>query len=345
MRSTTFLLQLLAGGALVMAAAAAASSSATAVEWGSGVEHRDDDSGLVCNSSEAQRALVLERALGALRDDFVVQRGNLSFVSICDGLSDASDRPLPITDLTRPNLSHAQHLGGNPQGRYGVGVFSEDLLPPGLKKASKVTAGFPIPVNASWTVGPQDAVFWFGCTPPPARYFSIRSYLAYRFLPAGEDEAKYNLTGLMPAAELGPPTNNAVMKTTGAPGSPFSKTTLFVSTGDEATYRQIRKAFGAAGFPETAMNLDVLPAEKVSFRHKHLPWVADRADTVAWQFRVNVSDLGYSVWVDCFVRISVISSRVDSMFGRLIYRPPPPPQTTTHHYHRNSSTAARPRPT
>ena len=270
MRSTTLLLQLLAGGALVVAAAAAASSSATALERGSGVEHRDDDSGLICDSSEAQRALVLERALGALRDDFVLQRGNLSF-----------------------------HLGGNPQGRYGVSVFSEDLLPPGLKKASKVTAGFPIPINASFVLGPQDAVFWFGCTPPPARYFSIRSYLAYRFLPAGEDEAVYNVTGLMPAAELGPPTNNAVMKTTGAPGSPFSKTTLFVSTGDEATYRQIRKAFGAAGFPETAMNLDVLPAEKVSFRHKHLPWVADRADTIAWQFRVNVRDLGYCVWVDC----------------------------------------------
>lgn len=35
------------------------------------------------------------------------------------------------------------------------------------------------------------------------------------------------------------------------------------------------------------MNLDVLPAEKLSFRHAHYPWVLDRADTIAWQFRVN----------------------------------------------------------
>ena len=94
MRSQALLLQLLVGSALV--AAAAAASSATeggAFEWGGGVEHRDD-SGLVCDSSEAQRGLVLERALGALRDDFDVQKGNLSF-----------------------------HLGGNPAGRYGVSMF------------------------------------------------------------------------------------------------------------------------------------------------------------------------------------------------------------------------------
>jgi hypothetical protein len=137
-------------------------------------------------------------------------------------------------------------------------------------------------------VGPQDAVIWLGCTPPPVRYFSIRSYLAYRFLPAAEGEAVYNVTGLMPAAELGDPTNNAVIKTTGGPGNPFGKTTLFVSTGDHGTYRRVVQAFRAAGFPEAAMNLDVLPADKISFRHAPRPWVLDRADTVAWQFRVNV---------------------------------------------------------
>lgn len=136
-------------------------------------------------------------------------------------------------------------------------------------------------------LGPQDAVLWLGCTPPPSRYFSIRSYLAYRFLPAPEGEAIYNVSGLMPAAELGDPTNSGTIKTTGEPGSPFGKTTLFVSTGDQGTYRRVREAFRAAGFPEAAMNLDVLPAEKLAFRHRHRPWVLDRSDTVAWQFRVN----------------------------------------------------------
>jgi len=34
-----------------------------------------------------------------------------------------------------------------------------------------VTAGFPIPINATWVMGEQDALVWLGCTPPPVRYF------------------------------------------------------------------------------------------------------------------------------------------------------------------------------
>ncbi len=130
--------------------------------------------------------------------------------------------------------------------------------------------------------------------PPNTNHHSIRSYLAYRFLPAAEGEALYNVTGLMPAAELGDPLNNLVIKTTGGPGNPFCKTTLVVSTGDQATFRRLREAFGAAGFPEAAMNLDVLPAEKLAFRHAHRPWILDQSDTIAWQFRVNVCAM---VWM------------------------------------------------
>lgn len=154
---------------------------------------------------------------------------------------------MSVADGPAPHPHPHPHTYTYTQGRYGVCTFSEKLLPPGLKQAAKITAGFPIPINASFVLGPQDAVFWLGCTPPPTRYFSIRSYLAYRFVPAGEDEPFYNVTGLMPAAELGDPTNHAMIKTTGGPGQPFGKTTLFVSTADQGTYRRIREAFRAAG--------------------------------------------------------------------------------------------------
>lgn len=72
---------------------------------------------------------------------------------------------------------------------------------------------------------------------------------------------------------------------------PFSKTTLLVSTGDGATNRRVRQAFRQAGFPEEAMNLDVVPHEKTRFRNHHLPWALDLSDTIAWQYRVNVSKL------------------------------------------------------
>lgn len=43
-----------------------------------------------------------------------------------------------------------------------------------MSRVNVATGGFPIPLNASFPMGPRDSVVWLGCTPPPARYFSIR---------------------------------------------------------------------------------------------------------------------------------------------------------------------------
>ena len=83
-----------------------------------------------------------------------------------------------------------------------------------------------------------------GCTPPPAAYFSIRSYVAFRFKPSV----------WFPAAELGDPANHLTLNTTGNSNNqngaaaaaaeeeeeeeendPFHKTTLLMSTGDRET--------------------------------------------------------------------------------------------------------------
>jgi len=214
-----------------------------------------NEDGLLCDSRAAERLHVLTQALGILRGDYKyeIHEGNLSF-----------------------------HLGGNPAGKYGVVRFDTSLLPAAMQKANKATAAFPLPLEASFLMGPRDAVFWYGCTPPPVRYFSIRSYLAYRFPGEGR-----NISGFMPGAELGDPTNNAVIQTTGGPHDPFSKTTLFVSTGDQLAFHRVREAFREAGHPESATNLDTLPSELVHFRNERLPWAFSRSDTIAWQFRVN----------------------------------------------------------
>lgn len=55
--------------------------------------------------------------------------------------------------------------------------FPAEAYPPVLRNMSRLnisTGGFPIPLNASFSMGPRDAVVWLGCTPPPVRYFSIR---------------------------------------------------------------------------------------------------------------------------------------------------------------------------
>ena len=64
-----------------------------------------------------------------------------------------------------------------------------------------------------------------GCTPPPAAYFSLRSYVAFKFDPEF----------WFPAAELGDPANHLVLNSTGSPEDPFSKTAMMLSTGDEET--------------------------------------------------------------------------------------------------------------
>lgn len=51
--------------------------------------------------------------------------------------------------------------------------------------------------------------------------------------------------------------------------------------------RHVRQAFKGAGWPKVAMNLDVLAAEKVSFRDERKPWLLDRSDGVVINYRVS----------------------------------------------------------
>jgi len=144
------------------------------------------------------------------------------------------------------------------------------------------------------------------CTPPPVKYFSLRSYTGFRFRPKA----------WLPAVELADPDNNLTFNTTGkvAEGrreggvrggvgrrtetveeeeeeeddeSPYCKTALFISTGDGVTAREAHEAFASAGWPEAAMNLDVVSAEKAYFRNTRLPWVVDRSDAFVINFRVS----------------------------------------------------------
>jgi hypothetical protein len=44
----------------------------------------------------------------------------------------------------------------------------------------------------------------------------------------------------------------------------------------------------SAGWDPEAINVDVVPSSMAKLRHYKLPWLLDRPDTIAWQFRVNV---------------------------------------------------------
>ena len=131
--------------------------------------------------------------------------------------------------------------------------------------------GSPLPI---WKLNETDAMVFIGCTAPPAKYFSFRSYVFSTF------------DGLRPtivAASLGDSTNHLVINTTRLPtNDPFGKATVVTSTADMMTDQAVREAFTAAGFPATAINTDIIPSSLVKMGGARL------ADTFTLLYRVAV---------------------------------------------------------
>ena len=145
-------------------------------------------------------------------------------------------------------------FAANPSTPYGLYMFDKQL---------------PI-----WKLEEMDAIVFLGCTPPPAKYFSFRSYVvtAYR-----------NLLPKLVFASLGDSTNNLVINTTGlTANNPFGKTAIVTTTADMNTDLKVREAFTAAGVPATAINTDIIPSALVKMGNKPF------ADTFNMLYRVAV---------------------------------------------------------
>ena len=107
----------------------------------------------------------------------------------------------------------------------------------------------------TWKLGEKDAIVFFGCTPPPAEYFSFRSYVFRTF---------QNLRPSIVFASLGDSMNNLVINTTGfSVNDPFGRTTVVTTTADIATDQSVRMAFTEAGVPATVINTDIVPSSLV----------------------------------------------------------------------------------
>ena len=143
-------------------------------------------------------------------------------------------------------------FAANPTSPYGVYMFD----------------------SLAWKLDEMEAMVFFGCTTPPAKYFSFRSYVFSAF---------HNLRPTVVFASLGDSTNNLVINTTGlTTNDPFGKTTVVTSTADMATDQAIRDAFVAAGLPASAVNTDIIPSSLVKMGHEAL------ADTFAMLHRAAI---------------------------------------------------------
>ena len=139
-------------------------------------------------------------------------------------------------------------------------------------------------------LGPSDALVQTLCTPPPTtRYFSMATYVWRR-----QDELSFCPQLTLPgsrvvSATCGDPKNMMTLTSESpacaadTPRCPaFSKSVVLISTGDAASFEQVAKAFISAGMAAEAINLEVLPVDRVKFGRSLL---LDGADDLSFFYR------------------------------------------------------------
>jgi hypothetical protein len=179
-----------------------------------------------------------ERLAAAIRrGGYAVQAGELRFFGVDDCLA------LP------------QCYGNNPSSPYGV-----YCLPPAPGERLEPVATPPCPADGSlrwaWRLREDEALIFVGQTPPPAQYFSFRSYVFSRKGWLGRREL---------FASLGDSLNLQVIAAAGKPhgtaGDPFGRETVVITTADRRFDALLRQWLASSGAPEEIVNTDVIPRD------------------------------------------------------------------------------------
>jgi hypothetical protein len=119
---------------------------------------------------------------------------------------------------------------------------------------------------AVFQMDPNEAVLWIGCTPPPLKYYSFRSYIASRSVP----------TPMFIFGSLGDSVNFLLANTSrggvgnGTGANVFDSLTAVISTPDANTRDAIREAIVSGGMPSDAINTDVIPSSILQMGHSKL---------------------------------------------------------------------------
>lgn len=126
-----------------------------------------------------------------------------------------------------------------------------------------------------WRLRPDEAIIAVGRTPPPAAYFSYRSYLHDRWYPdlGKRDWLFFN---------LGDSLNQFVMGT--REGTPFDAEFMLITTADAGTDAAIRAAAERAGLPAAMINTDAIAGDDLRMG------LEPEADTFRLQARMALFD-------------------------------------------------------
>ncbi|TFJ86121.1 hypothetical protein NSK_002941 [Nannochloropsis salina CCMP1776] len=245
-----------------------------------------------CDVDRESRATIALKALEILKmNDFTVVKPGIF----------AGHRP-----------SNGEQVGGNPNTLYMLAAFNDTdrlLTPPDYPPAewpfdpSSDHGPSPPPGPVSdqlmgVSIQRGEAIVLLFCTPPPAKYFGLTSYVTNRVLfndtEGGRGDA--SLVVHMPLAEISNPLNYLVMNTTKGtataarkvdPSSFFNSLSLAVFSPSREVYQTITEAFVQAGLAESASNFYPLSAQTIRLHDRSKPFEWNYPDRLSVLCRVS----------------------------------------------------------
>jgi len=145
---------------------------------------------------------------------------------------------------------------------------------------------------SSFLLGPADAMVFYGCTPPAAKYFSFEGLISGRLFPHR----------FYPRTNFGDAPNHLSLNTTRGTGAlgggnsqVFDSTTVLIVTGNPETARSTKAVFVAAGIPEHALNVLPIPeatstGHEIRFLRPGAAWWQAKPDGFRVRMRVHGFD-------------------------------------------------------
>jgi len=157
--------------------------------------------------------------------------------------------------------------GNNPSSTYGAYVLPPA---PGQTALNPWAEAFSTAEQPNWScfwrLRPDEAIVFIGQTPPTMTYFGFVSYLFDR---AGTPPANPACSPRPPSvanrapevfSSLHDTLNPLTIKTAWGRGQPFAKATIIITAADKGTAAAVRSALLRAGYPDSIINLDVIPS-------------------------------------------------------------------------------------
>lgn len=203
---------------------------------------------------------------------FIVQEGQLNYVDI---LKFASEGLVPSCFGNNANAPYAVlTLPPAPNQDPSLGQEPPIGYQPNNPTNAPANINLILP-GATFKLRPDEAIVLMGLTPPPAYYFSFRSYLGLvenkpdkdytDAIKTGNDKTGYYH---MIFASLGDTVNNWGIRTENTPqgkaGYPFNTPTIIITSTDKLINQQVRNALSSAGYDWGIMNNDNIPLDLVN---------------------------------------------------------------------------------